>query len=140
MTNQQQPIRLTLDSSLSELDRLSEVLDKVKEEWRLTDKFILQLNLVLDELFTNVVSYGYEVESKQQIIFTLTLHHDEIQITMCDSGKPFDPTIPEDPDMEVPLDEKQIGGLGIFLARQYTDKLDYRREENKNRVTLTKKT
>ena len=139
MDDRRQPIRFTLANSLSELERLTEHLELAKKEWRLTDKFILQLNLALDELFTNIVSYGYDSEPEQLITFTLAFHQDEVAITMCDNGKPFDPRIPEDPDMEIPLDEKEIGGLGIFLARRYTDTLDYRRENDQNIVTLTKK-
>ncbi|MGI9536997.1 MAG: ATP-binding protein [Desulfocapsaceae bacterium] len=139
MTNSHQHTRLTLDNSLTELDRLTETLEQCNKEWRLSDKLVLQLNLVLEELFTNAVCYGYEDDSKQKIDFVFLLRNDEIQITMCDNGRPFDPTTPEDPALDEPLSDKQIGGLGIFLARQYTDTLDYRREENKNIVTLTKK-
>ena len=139
MTDRHQQIRLTLDNSLTELDRLNEMLEQFNTEWLLSDKLLLQLNLVLEELFTNAVCYGYKDDSKQQIDFLFLLSADEIQITMCDNGRPFDPTSPEDPDLDGPLSEKEIGGLGIFLARQYTDTLNYRREENKNIVTLTKK-
>ncbi len=139
MTDRHQQIRLTLDNSLTELVRLNDMLEQFNKDWLLSDKLLLQLNLVLEELFTNAVSYGYEDDSKQQIDFHFLLSADEIQITMCDNGRPFDPTFPEDPDLDGPLSEKEIGGLGIFLARQYTDTLNYRREENKNIVTLTKK-
>jgi len=127
MTDRHKQSRLILDNSLTELDRLNEMLEQFNKEWRLSDTFVLQLNLVLEELFTNAVCYGYENNSKQQIDFLFQLRDDEIQITMCDNGRPFDPTAPEDPDLEEPLSEKQIGGLGIFLARQYTDTLDYKR-------------
>lgn len=139
MSPRQQPVRFVLHNDLSELDRLADMLDVVKNQWRLTDKFIMQFNLVLDELFTNVVNYGFEHESDEQIEFILNLDDDEVQATISDSGRPFDPTKPEDPDPDVPLEEKQVGGLGIFLARQFTDTLDYNREDNKNITTLTKK-
>ena len=139
MTDRHQHTRLILDNSLTELDRLTEMLEQFNKEWRLSDTLVLQLNLVLEELFTNAVCYGYEDGSKQQIDFIFLLRDDEIQITMCDNGRPFDPTSPEDPDLNGPLSEKPVGGLGIFLARQYTDSLDYRREENKNIITLIKK-
>lgn len=130
---------LKLDNSLTELARLNETLDQFKQDWQLSDKFILQLNLVLEELFTNAVSYGYEDDSKQQIDFEFRIGEGEIEITMRDNGRPFDPTTPEDPELNGPLAEKQIGGLGIFLMRQYSDNIEYRRENEKNIVTLTKK-
>jgi len=139
MTDRHHQRRLILDNSLTELERLNEMLEQFNKEWQLSDTLVLQLNLVLEELFTNAVCYGYEDDSKQQIDFIFLLRDDEVQITMCDNGRPFDPTAPDDPDLKEPLSDKQIGGLGIFLARQYTDTLDYRREGNKNIVTLTKK-
>lgn len=139
MSPRHKPVRFALNNDLCELDRLAQMLDMIKKKWRLTDKLIIQLNLVLDELFTNIVSYGYAEGAKEQITFILDLEDDEVRVTIHDSGKPFDPTIPESPVLDIPLGDKHVGGLGIFLARQYTDTFDYRREGNKNIVTLTKK-
>lgn len=139
MNAQQQPITFKLDNKLSELDRLSELLNTIGEQWSLSSSVVLQINLVLDELFTNLVCYGLEEGSEEQITITLNYEIDRIKIILSDAGKAFDPTIPQDPDLDVPLDEKEVGGLGIFLVRQYTDNIDYRRENDRNIVTLTKK-
>ena len=132
-------ITFSLAGSLSELDRLSDKLKMVGERWNLSEKAILQMNLALDELFTNVVSYGIDNQVNQQISFTLDHCGEEIKIVVTDSGKPFDPTRAPDPELDLPLDKQPVGGLGIFLMRQYTDKVEYRRENEKNIVTLTKK-
>lgn len=137
-TNHQQT-SFILKNSLSELDRLNGILEEIKEEWQLTEKFILQLNLVLDELFTNVVSYGYVGGSENQIRITLKRIDNEMEITMCDSGRPFDPTLAKKPKLDCSLDETSDGGLGIFLVHHYTDAIDYKRSEDKNILTLTKK-
>lgn len=135
---EQQPITFSLQNSLAELDRLSEMLEMIGERWKLPAKITLQINLALDELFTNVVSYGLEDETNQKINFTLVHQGDAISIVVSDKGRQFDPTQAVDPDLELPLDEQQIGGLGIFLMRQYTDKIDYKREKGQNIITLTK--
>ena len=134
-----QKITFSLSNSLSELERLSERLSLIGERWSLPGKIILQLNLVLDELFTNVVSYGLESESEQEVHFTIAQREDEIEIVVSDGGRSFDPTRPPDPDLNLSLDDQPVGGLGIFLMRQYTDNIEYRRENEKNIVTLTKK-
>lgn len=134
-----QQITFSLSNSLSELERLSEHLNSIGEKWRLPGKIILQLNLALDELFTNVVSYGLESEPGQQVHFTIAHREDEIRIVVSDGGQSFDPTQAPDPDLNLPLDDQPVGGLGIFLMRQYTDNIEYRRENEKNIVTLTKK-
>lgn len=128
-----------LKNSLTELDRLRGILEQIKNEWQLTDIYILQLNLVLDELFTNIISHGYEHGSKEQVAVTLKNYGDIIEIIIRDSGKPFDPTAAKKPQTGSSLAETPDGGLGIFLARQYTDSIDYKRAENKNILTLTKK-
>lgn len=133
-------VRFSLDNSIKELDKLSNELESAGRRWQLAPKIVLQLNLALDELFTNVVSYGFDKDSAQQVDMTLELFSDRICATMVDSGRPFDPTKPLDPELGLPLEEKDIGGLGIFLARQYVDDLQYRREGEQNIIILVKKT
>ncbi len=138
-TSDDKQITFSLAGSLSELDRLSEMLEMIGERWELSAKAVLQMNLALDELFTNVVSYGIDNQADQQISFSLDNCGDEIKIIVTDGGKPFDPTCAPDPALDLPLDKQPVGGLGIFLMRQYTDRIEYRRENEKNIVTLTKK-
>ncbi|MGA7279600.1 MAG: ATP-binding protein [Desulfocapsaceae bacterium] len=132
-------ISFSLDNSIKELDKLSIELESAGRRWQLAPKIVLQLNLALDELFSNVVSYGFDKDSAQQVDMTLELSGDQIRATMVDDGLPFDPTKPSDPELNLPLEEKNIGGLGIFLARQYVDDLQYRREGEKNIIILMKK-
>lgn len=132
-------ITFSLAGSLSELDRLSDMLRMVGERWNLSDKAVLQMNLALDELFTNVVSYGLDDQVHKEVSFSLDYCDGVIKIVVTDRGRPFDPTNAPDPDRNQPLEKQPIGGLGIFLIRQYTDKIEYRRENEKNIVTLTKK-
>jgi anti-sigma regulatory factor (Ser/Thr protein kinase) len=132
-------ITFSLAGALSELDRLNEKLKMVGERWNLSEKAVLHMNLALDELFTNVVSYGIDHQTHQEVSFSLDHCGDEIIIVVADSGKPFDPTHAPDPQLDLPIDAQPVGGLGIFLMRQYTDNIEYRRENEKNIVTLTKK-
>ncbi len=134
-----QQTSFVLNNSISELDRLHNILEQIKDEWHLSEAFILQLNLVLDELFTNIISYGYENSSEEPVTVTLTNSGDSIEIIICDSGKPFDPTAAKKPKTDCSLAETPNGGLGIFLVHQYTDTIDYKRAEDKNILTLTKK-
>ncbi len=132
-------ITFSLAGSLSELDKLSDMLRMIGERWNLSDKAVLQMNLALDELFTNVVSYGIDSQAHKEVLFSLDYFDGVIKIVVTDSGRPFDPTNAPDPERNLPLEKQPIGGLGIFLIRQYTDKIEYRRENEKNIVTLTKK-
>lgn len=139
MGTSQNPITFSLKNSLSELDDLSEKIRKIGGQWQLDKKTVLQINLALDEIFTNVVSYGNQSDSSQCIDFSFVCRENEIEIVICDRGKPFDPTQAAEPDIGLPLDEQHVGGLGIFLIRQYTDTISYKRVDGKNILTLTKK-
>jgi serine/threonine-protein kinase RsbW len=139
MLEKPQQTSFILNNSLSELERLHGMLERIKDEWQLTEKYMLQLNLVLDELFTNIISYGYETSSEEQVAVTLTNCGDIIEIIICDSGKPFDPTSAKKPKTDCSLAETPNGGLGIFLVHQYIDTIHYQRTEDKNILTLTKK-
>jgi len=139
MAAKRQHTRITLKNTLSELDRLHVILLEIQDEWQLSGKFILQLNLVLDELFTNVVSYGYVDNSEEKVCITLLRRDNLMEITMSDSGKPFDPTLAKKPELDRLLAEVPDGGLGIFLVHQYTDTIHYKRADDKNILTLTKK-
>ena len=140
MENQRQPVTFRLCTTLTELNRLSEHLEQIGAQWNLDGKTVLQLNLVLDEIFTNVVSYGITEQSSQSVV-TFSIRHrgDAIEVVVSDSGKAFDLTRAQDPNLDLPLEEKPSGGLGIFLVRQYTDSITYKREDGKNILTLTKR-
>ena len=137
--SEEKHITFTLSGSLSQLDRLSEKLKMVGEHWNIAEKTVLQMNLALDELFTNVVNYGIDNQAHQHVTFSLDHRGAEIRIVVTDGGKPFDPTRAPKPELNLPLDKQPVGGLGIFLMHQFTDRIEYRRENEKNIVTLTKK-
>ena len=61
-----------------------------------------------------------------------------LRLTFTDTGRPFDPLQADDPDTKVPLSERKIGGLGIFVVKKMMDKVEYRRENDRNILTLTK--
>jgi anti-sigma regulatory factor (Ser/Thr protein kinase) len=131
-------ISFTLVNSLSELDTLTVQLKVAAEKWRLPQKTVLQLNLILDELFTNIVKYGYKDELAHIITISLDKKGSTLLVTMIDDGGFFDMTQQATPILNEPLADKDLGGLGIFLARQYADKVIYERQDNKNIVTFTK--
>ena len=132
-------MRFTLLNNLSELESLTGHLEAVAQKWDIPQKTVLQLNLILDELFTNIVTYGFTDDLEHKITMIFEKKKSELQITIIDDGCCFDLTCAKDPDLEKPLPEKEIGGMGIFLARQYADELTYKRKGSKNIVILIKK-
>ena len=133
-------VRFSLANSLKELERLSEHLEIAGNRWSLPPQIILQLNLALDELFTNIVNHSFDSTSQQRVDLTLEYSEGKIIITMIDGGPAFDLTKSADPDLDLPVGKRDIGGLGIFLARRYMDKISYIREKEQNILTMIKKT
>ena len=98
------------------------------------------VNLSVDELLTNTISYGYEDGGEHRIDLTIRLDGDVLAVEISDDGIEFAPDSADDPDTAASIEDRPIGGLGIFLTRQMMDSFDYRRDEGRNIVTLTKKT
>ncbi len=133
-------IHLDLLNQVSELEKIANRIEELSEAWNIPPKIGMELNLVLEELFTNVVFYAFDdnMEHNITIDFVLPDVH-QVQITIRDDGKPFNLLDKNtDENFGKPVEERQIGGLGIHFIRKMMNSVDYRREGNKNIVTLTK--
>jgi len=131
-------VSFKLKSNLSELDALCRKLEKFGQSMGLSKKCIFEANLALDELFTNIISYGFDDKNEHSIRITISLQNDELVFNIEDDGIPFNPTEVEAPDLECTIEECRIGGLGIHLAKNLMDEVCYQRCNNKNILTMRK--
>lgn len=132
-------LAVTLRNDLSELERLATLVDGWVDERKLNPDIAFHLNLVLDELLTNTISYGYPDGGLHHIVVALALRDDNVIVTLIDDGAPFDPfTNAPEPDLDSALDDRPIGGLGVHFTRIFMDKVTYRRVEDRNVVELRK--
>src|SRR5690625_3826393 len=131
-------MKFSLTNDLEELETLAVKLTTFGESENLSPVIVQQLNLALDELVTNAIQYGFENGKKGLI--EIELERDEKQVTaiLSDNGRSFDPFQTAEPDISLPVEERQVGGLGVFLVRQLMDEYSYRREKNRNRIRLSK--
>ena len=95
-------------------------------------------NLAIEEFVTNCIKYGFNDSNEHVIDIELRLSPDELVLIVTDDGNPFNPLKCPEPDINLPVEERPIGGLGIFMLRKMFDGMDYAREDGKNRVTLRK--
>ncbi len=131
--------KLTIENNSENLSKIAEFIEGFCKEYGLENKTVFELNLVLDELFTNIVNYAYLDSDVHTIeIFTEAIN-DEIIIKIIDDGKEFNPLHMEDVNINASIDDRNIGGLGIHLVKRLTDKLSYERLDNKNILTIIKK-
>jgi len=128
-----------LRSDLSELDSLCENLETFGKKFGFSKKLIFEINLALDELFTNIISYGFKDDKEHIVRVTLTPGNDELCLCIEDDGKPFNPIEFETPDVSCSVEECKIGGLGIHIMKKLMDEICYERCHKKNMLTLKKK-
>jgi serine/threonine-protein kinase RsbW len=131
-------VSFRLKSNLSELDKLCQCLEQFGQSIGLSKKYIFETNLALDELFTNIISYGFNDEDEHLITFTLALENKMLILSIEDDGIPFNPTNVEEPDLECNIETCKIGGLGIHLIKNLMDEVCYQRCKNKNILTMKK--
>ncbi|HTL57706.1 MAG TPA: ATP-binding protein [Candidatus Limnocylindrales bacterium] len=95
-------------------------------------------NLAIEEFATNCIKYGYDDTKEHFIEVSLSLFKGELLMVITDDGHPFDPLAAPEPQLDLPAEERSIGGLGIYLVRKMSDRMEYKREGNKNRLKLRK--
>lgn len=131
--------RLVLPNDIETIPQLNEFIDSVAEEVGLEMSLTMSLNLALEEAVVNVMEYAYPEGQKGNVEIEVTADQQWMTFVITDTGIAFDPTMKEDADTTLSAEERPIGGLGIFLVRQLMDVIDYKRQDNKNVLTLQKK-
>ncbi|KAF0225882.1 MAG: sigma-B regulation protein RsbU [Rhodospirillaceae bacterium] len=132
-------LEVTIANDLDELARLAGQVDEFVERNSMPERISFNLNLCLDELITNIVSYGYEDGHHHDIHVKFALDNGRLITEIIDDGREYNPfTDTPEPDLDLDVDDRPIGGLGVFLVREFMDRTDYRREGGRNIVTLEK--
>lgn len=122
-------------------ENLSMVLDTVENfiEGLCNSEIKNEILISVDELFINVAHYAYEGEEGEvSIVMELLEEKKRLRIIISDQGIPFNPLEKEDPDIDLSLEERKIGGLGIFMVKDYMDHLEYK-FENKSNILIMEK-
>ncbi len=130
---------ITMKAIKSNLDSALAFIDEYLDEFGCPTKTRMQIDLAAEEIFVNIANYAYIPRSGTVTIrISLSEDHSQVNITFSDSGMPYDPLAKEDPDVTLPSEERQIGGLGIFLIKKYMDDVRYRFADGKNHLTIVK--
>jgi anti-sigma regulatory factor (Ser/Thr protein kinase) len=134
--------RLELNNDVEELGRLAAGLEEFGQAHGLSADLVGELNLVLEELVTNTFNYGAEdgrdpAGVKAQV--DLAVAEGEVRVRLSDTARPYDPLQRETPDLDVPLEEREIGGLGVHLVRTLMDHVEYRLEDGRNVLVMSKR-
>jgi anti-sigma regulatory factor (Ser/Thr protein kinase) len=132
-------LHLSIDNDLSEIGRIAMIIEHFCADRNLGDGIAHPINLALDELLTNTISYGYDDGARHTIRIVLVASEDRVTMTIRDDARPFNPIEVADPDLDAGLDDRPIGGLGIHIVRTMMDEMTYRHVDGQNELTLIKR-
>lgn len=124
------------------VERLQEVLDFIDgciEDLGCPPKVGMQIDIAAEEIFVNIASYAYApVSGTATVRVEVSGEPLVVTLTFMDGGKPFDPTKAQDPNVALSAEEREIGGLGIFMTKKIMDDVSYEYRDGKNILTLKK--
>ena len=129
-------LRVSLSPRLSAVRSLAQMVEEFGDANKLPDQQIYMINLALDELITNTVSYGLRGIARPKIEVGLQVDDASLILSIVDNGQKFDPTESTNADVSSPVDERPIGGLGLHLIKAFADRVKYEYAGGKNRLTL----
>lgn len=129
---------LVIKNKTEEIAKCSDFVEISCEALGVSMKWMLKLQLVLEEAVSNVISYAYSNNTVEDILIRISKKGNALVVVVEDTGKPFDPTSKGDVDVTLPLEMRKVGGLGIFLMKKIMDEVDYKRIENRNILMMKK--
>ena len=129
-------VRIT--NQRDQIDTVRKFFDDYSKENKLTEKTVHDIQMALDELLTNIVNYGYEDTDEHQIDIHFGVNDDAVKVEIVDDSKPYNILEKDNPDISLSMEDKPIGGLGIFLIKKLMSNVDYYTKEGKNHLVMTK--
>ena len=123
---------ISLTPDAESVKTVAEFLDTTLEAWEIPMKVVSKLQIVADEIYSNIVRYSQAKNAKVTAVQNGTV----LSLRFEDDGKPYDPTTAAEPDITASAEEREIGGLGIFIVRNMMDSMDYRYKDGHNVLTL----
>ena len=134
----EETLEILLVNDLKEIARVAEQIDEFCASRAIASEVAYAVNLALDEILTNTISYGYADDEPHQIELIVSLEVEALVIVIGDDSAAFDLSNAPTPDVGASLEERPLGGLGLFLVHQMMDSVEYRREGERNLITLKK--
>ena len=127
-------------AKVDELPNVISFIESELEKFEFSFKIITQFNVVVEELFVNIANYAYadKKDGKCRIMIEYNKDKQEVTLSLEDNGIKFNPLEKEEPDTNLSIEERPIGGLGILLVKKNMDNIEYKYEDNKNILILSK--
>ena len=127
---------LTLTNNINELERLEPFLEEFFQQNGLAPTLFPKINLALEEALANVIMYAYPEGTEGDVKLSMKVEDNAIRMEIRDKGVPFNPLQQQEADLDVPLEERKIGGLGIHLIKEIMDSVAYEYHEGRNVLSM----
>lgn len=131
-------INISISNRIEETPRVTELIESEIGKSGFPQKDVYDILIAVDEILSNIVFYAYGEGKSGKIDVTMDIGIDIVQLEFCDEGVEFDPLKKKDPDTSVPVDKREIGGLGIFLVKKLMNSVEYNRVGQQNKLKITK--
>ena len=128
---------LILDAVLENIDTVIDFVCTALASCNVNDSIQNELAVAAEEVFVNISNYAYAPQTGT-VRLCIEVTDGQVRMRFEDSGNPYNPLDRLDPDLTLPVDERPIGGLGIFMVKNIMDTVQYRYENSKNQLTLVK--
>ncbi|MDP8217459.1 MAG: ATP-binding protein [Candidatus Theseobacter exili] len=129
--------RITLKNDIAEIRRLVEELSIFFLKNSLVKKAIHDITLVLEEIVSNIIFYGYDDPFEHEIKININLTKSNALLVIIDDGKPFNPIQVTEPDFKKGIEARKAGGLGVFFVKRIASKIRYLRKDGENQLAVT---
>jgi anti-sigma regulatory factor (Ser/Thr protein kinase) len=130
---------LTIDATVENITIVTDFVDEQLEQYNCPMKAQMQINIAIDELFGNIAHYAYDPNVGPATVKVEVIDEPmAVVITFIDSGVPYDPLAKADPDITLSADERDFGGLGIYMVKKSMDDITYEYKEGKNILRIKK--
>jgi len=129
---------LVLDNKIAQVDKVHDLLNHHADGWKLTPAHVYEINLVIEEILSNIIKYAYKDDKVHQIRLIFTLDENTLSVLIVDDGIPFNLLEVPEVDTDKSVEDRDVGGLGIHFIRNLTDDIKYEREDDKNKLLIIK--
>jgi anti-sigma regulatory factor (Ser/Thr protein kinase) len=131
-------VELRIANDLSDIGIVRDALDKLGDEQGIPTRALMQLQVALDEVVSNVVKYSWDDGGRHEVLVRITVRPDRVDLEILDDGRAFDPLTAVAPDPVPGGQRPRPGGLGIHMVKKLVDRFAYERVDGRNHTTLSK--
>jgi anti-sigma regulatory factor (Ser/Thr protein kinase) len=131
-------VKVTVKNRIEDLLRVNSLFESFATQHDISGRLRYHLLVSIEEILTNIIKYGFDEEGVHPIHITFRRVEEQIEMEFEDRGREFNPLEIGEPDLDSPIEDRQLGGLGIHLVKKMVDEAKYRREGDRNILLLRK--